>query len=67
MRSPPVPRCHRLGISLQPALLGLSLRFHVGVLLATIWWQFLGVALKNQSSSAPYVRSEKAIGVALEA
>ena len=41
---PPVPRCHRLGISPQPAPLGPRLRFHVGVLLASIWGQLLGVA-----------------------
>ena len=41
---PPVPRCHLLGISPQPAPLGLRLRFHVGVLLASIWWQLFGVA-----------------------
>lgn len=49
---PPVPRCHRLGISPQPALLGLSLRFHVGVLLATIWWQFLGVAFEEPGQAS---------------
>ena len=50
---PPVPRCHRLGISPQPALLGLGLRFHIGVLLATIWWQFLGVASEEPGQASP--------------
>ena len=49
----PVPRRHRLFISPQPALLGLGLRFHVGVLLATIWWKLFGVAPEVPSHSDP--------------
>ena len=41
---PLVPWCHRLVVGPQPALLGLRLRFHVGVLLASTWLQFLGLA-----------------------
>ena len=37
-RGSPVPRCHRLGISPQPAPLGLRLQLSLGVLLASIWW-----------------------------
>jgi hypothetical protein len=50
---PPVPRGNRLDISPQPTPLGLRLRFHVGVLLATIWWQLLGVAPEEPGQAWP--------------
>jgi len=52
-RGSPVPRCHRLGISPQPAPLGLRLNFSLGVLLASIWWWLFGVAPKEPGQAGP--------------
>ena len=41
---PPIQWRHQLGIRPQPAPLALRPHLNVGVLLAAIWWQSLGVA-----------------------
>ena len=49
----PVPWRCRFRISPQPALLCLRLRFRVGVLLASLWWEFLGAAPEAPGQASP--------------